>query len=100
MTVCMQELRELGLVNVEYPSAARAAVETAVESWKKFCDLPRETKGKFVYLEDTYLDGTGYEVREQSGARKDLKESFHVTLGRYDRLKQLAQEVNDPRLAT
>ncbi len=86
----MQELRKLGLSNVDYPDNLRGIVERAVASWKDFCSLTREEKGLFAFLEDTHGDGCGYELKEEKGAGKDLKENFHVTLHQSERLEKIA----------
>lgn len=84
-------IKQLGLSNVDYPGQLRDAVQSAVASWKEFCLLSREEKGIFSFLEDTHGDGCGYELKEEKGEKKDLKENFHVTLHQYDRLEKLAK---------
>ncbi len=84
------ELRDLGLVNVDYPKDLREAVENAVDSWKTFCNLPKSEKLAFGFLEDNHGDGAGYELKEEKGTKKDLKENFHVTLHQYKRLAEIA----------
>ena len=37
MTTYINELRDLGLLNVDYPNDLRETVEKAVASWKTFC---------------------------------------------------------------
>lgn len=88
MSTCLHELRDLGLVNVDYPDSLRDAVENAVASWKNFCHLSREEKCAFTFLEDNHGDGAGYELKEER--KKDLKENFHVTLFQYPRLAEIA----------
>lgn len=95
MTSTMQNLKNIGLVNVVYPNEPRIAVENAVASWKKFCSLPKETKHKFPFIE-RHADGTGYELKEEKGARKDLKENFQITLADFERIQNIAQEIQDP----
>lgn len=90
MTTSINELRDLGHVNVDYPEDLREAVESAVASWKAFCSLPREEKCAFNFLEDNHSDGAGYELKEEAGSKKDLKENFHVTLFQHARLLQIA----------
>lgn len=103
MTTAIGELRDLGLLNVDYPDNLRTTVENAVASWKAFCQLPRSEKCAFSFLEDNHGDGAGYELKEESGSKKDLKENFHVTLFQYDRLAEIANNrtfpfLNDARL--
>lgn len=98
MTVSMNELREVGLVNVDYPVNLREAVNQAVASWKDFCNLSREDKCAFAFLEDSHGDGAGYELKEEKGSKKDLKENFHVTLFQYERLAQIANQRTFPFL--
>lgn len=98
MSVSVNELRELGLVNVDYPKPLRDAVENAVESWKHFCALPKNDKLAFNFLEDNHGDGAGYELKEEKGSKKDLKENFHVTLHQYKRLADIANNRTFPFL--
>lgn len=98
MSVSMDEMRDLGLVNVNYPAELREAVSKAVASWKGFCNLSREDKCSFAFLEDSHGDGAGYELKEEKGSKKDLKENFHVTLFQYDRLAEIANNRTFPFL--
>lgn len=98
MTVSMNELSELGLVNVDYPLNLREAVNKAVASWKDFCKLSRDDKCAFAFLEDSHGDGAGYELKEEKGSKKDLKENFHVTLFQYERLAKIANQRTFPFL--
>ena len=66
--------------NVDYPDDLREIVKKAVVSWKTFCQLPREEKCAFSFLEDNHGDGAGYELKEEIGSKKDLKENFQITL--------------------
>lgn len=88
----IMELKTKGLVNVPYPEELRAGVEQAVASWKLFCSLPGETKTPF-----TYMNGAGFELKEEKGTRKDLKEDFHVTLPEFARLEGIARKTVDPK---
>lgn len=87
-------LLSTGLVNVDYPSEPRRVIEKAVESWRKFCELPEAVKKNFEYKDEGNLDGAGYELKEEEGSTKDLKENFQVTLRAYDRLNATAHEIN------
>ncbi len=98
MSVYMTELRDLGLVNVDYPNDLRMAVDKAVASWKGFCHLSRDEKCAFSFLEDSHGDGAGYELKEEKGSKKDLKENFHVTLFQYQRLAEIANKRTFPFL--
>ena len=98
MAASINELRNLGLLNVDYPNDLRETVERAVASWKAFCQLPREEKCAFSFLEDNHGDGAGYELKEESGSKKDLKENFHVTLFQYARLSKIANNRTFPFL--
>ena len=98
MSIYMNELRDLGLVNVDYPNDLRMAVEKAVASWKGFCHLSRDEKCAFSFLEDNHGDGAGYELKEEKGSKKDLKENFHVTLFQYPRLAEIANKRTFPFL--
>lgn len=94
MTASIAELQSLGLVNVDYPQQPRDAVESAVNLWKQFCELPSEIKTKFEFIQ-RHADGTGYEVKEEKGARKDLKENFQVTQFDYNRLHTIAKDAKN-----
>lgn len=98
MLVSINELRELGLVNIDYPGKLRETVHTAVASWKNFCRLPKDEKNAFAFLEDSHGDGAGYELKEEKGSKKDLKENFHVTLFQYNRLAEIANQRTFPFL--
>lgn len=99
MSVSISELRDLGFVTVAYPAKLREAVEKAVASWKVFCGLPSEEKVAFSFLEDGHGDGAGYELKEEKGSKKDLKENFHVTLFQHGRLSAIANQRTFPFLA-
>lgn len=94
----IEELQDLGLANVNYPNDLREAVENAVDSWKSFCSLPREEKCGFAFLDDKHGDGAGYELKEEVGSKKDLKENFHVTLYQHERLAKIANNRTFPFL--
>lgn len=96
--VSLKELKDFGYLTVDYPNPLREAVEHAVSSWKDFCHLSKEEKGAFSFLEDTHGDGAGYELKEEKGAKKDLKENFHVTLFQYERLSKVANNRTFPFL--
>lgn len=98
MSVSIDELRDLGLVNIDYPENLRVAVENAVASWKAFCHLPKEEKCAFTFCEDNYGDGAGYELKEEKGSKKDLKENFHVSQFQYERLAEIANNRTFPFL--
>lgn len=98
MMTSTDDLKTRGLLNVDYPENLRTAVEHAVASWKEFCRLPREEKCAFAFLEDNHGDGAGYELKEESGSKKDLKENFHVTLFQYPRLAEIASNRTFPFL--
>lgn len=98
MATAAAELKEIGLVSLEYPQDLREAVLNAVASWKEFCQLPRDEKCVFQFLEDNHGDGAGYELKEEKGSKKDLKENFHVTLYQYDRLAKIANNRSFPFL--
>lgn len=99
MITAINDLQEKGLINVDYPENLRIAVENAVASWKDFCKLPTQEKCAFAFVEDRHGDGAGYELKEEKGSRKDLKENFHVTLYQYPRLSQIANTRTFPFLS-
>lgn len=95
MPTAIEQLKESGLVNVNYPADARIAVENAIISWKKFCKLNAALKQQFGFVE-MHTDGTGYELKEEKGSRKDLKENFQITLSDMDRLKRISNDLYEP----
>lgn len=98
MTISINQFRDEGFLNVDYPADLRETVENAVASWKTFCQLSREEKHAFSFLEDSHSDGAGYELKEETGLKKDLKENFHITLFQYPRLSEIANNRTFPFL--
>lgn len=98
MTTSIRELHEIGLIQVDYPDDLRITVENAITSWKDFCCLSRQEKNAFTFLEDSHGDGAGYELKEEAGSKKDLKENFHITLFQYTRLANIANSRTFPFL--
>jgi hypothetical protein len=58
----------------------------------------KRRKKAFTFLEDNHGDGAGYELKEEKGSKKDLKENFHVSLSQYDRLAEVASQRSFPFL--
>lgn len=83
-----------GAVTVPYSPTLRKAVEAMEESWRAFCALPLEQKKLFPYSGESA--GVGYEYKDTPGATLDLKENFHLTLGRYGWLMQAARATGLP----
>lgn len=96
----LKNLLSQGLVNIDYPSESRSAIEKAIVSWYEFCSLPRDIKRRFIYTDEGNLDGAGYELKEEKASTKDLKENFHVTLKAYERLTRTANEINNQHALT
>ena len=90
-------LEKMGFVNIAYPQHLRAAVENAIVSWRVFCILPSEIKTQFAYCNEGQPSGSGYELKEEKGSKRDLKENFQVNLGHYARLDAIAKKVNNPQ---
>ena len=80
VSMAVAELQNGRPANIVYPYELRHQVLIAVAAWKRFCQLPKERKQKFVYVDDQVYDGSGYELKEKKGSTLDLKENFHVTL--------------------
>ncbi len=83
------ELATNGFATIDYPEHLTLLVMDMMRSWKKFCDLPLETKSRFIYTGDS---GTGYEFKNEEGVTKDRKENFHFTL---QEMKRIADISND-----
>src|SRR3989344_4683114 len=85
------ELQQHGFATVDYPKGVTGIVQNAMEAWQKFCQLPLDTKSRFIYTGDY---GTGYEYNDEIGETKDRKENFHFILKDTSRLVQIAKEHN------
>ena len=72
------DLKTRGFFDLEYPRDLRQAVTTAIESWKKFCDLPIPVKKGLPYSNNA--DGVGYELKDGIGNKADRKENFDVAI--------------------
>lgn len=79
MEQSIKNLETQGFVAVPYPPELRRAVEEAVVSWQKFCDLPAEVKRNLPYSSAIGSDGVGYELKDGVGNKADRKENFDVT---------------------
>jgi isopenicillin N synthase-like dioxygenase len=71
-------LKTRGFVNLAYPHDLRVAVLKAERSWEDFCSLPAEVKQLFSYSSNS--TGVGYENKDGSGKKGDIKENFDVSL--------------------
>ena len=94
----IQKFKTEGLVNVSYPAELRNAVEVAMNSWKKFCELPEEVRIKFPYLPNSVngsVSGVGYELKKVPGATLDQKEDFHFTLAKEQELLDTANSISN-----
>lgn len=76
MKSSISNLKDRGFVSVEYPASLRKAVKETVEAWKEFCALPAEIKQSVGYV-----NGVGYELKQEEGKTLDKKENFDVILG-------------------
>lgn len=85
----IQDLKTRGLVSIPYPIEIRPVIERSIKSWIDFCTLDVGIKNKF-----TYIDDIGFEIKEEKGETKDLKENFHVRISGLSRLQAIAREVN------
>jgi isopenicillin N synthase-like dioxygenase len=91
----LDDIKNVGYVNVSYPADLRSAVKKTVDAWKAFCALPEEAKVRFPYNSGDGM-GVGYELKKEPGKTLDLKEDFHATLGARDWLRKTAFDVGDP----
>ncbi len=91
----IETVRSHGFVTVEYPSQLRTSVVAAMESWKKFCELPDHEKSKFSGG-DRRTD-FGYMLRNDKGPNADHKEQFHVLRLNIEEMKRISDEIRDSR---
>lgn len=70
----IEGFRTNGLYRLAYPTDLRTAVKKALESWKKFVNLPDSVTDKFPYK-----NGVGYEHQQGAGPTDDRKKDFHFT---------------------
>ena len=92
----IENFKTIGLVEVRYPEKLKKSVEEVVDSWKIFCALPNDIKAKFAYTGKVDAEfGSGFELKLQPGATKDLKEDFHVLLQDRTRLSLLAKDIGN-----
>lgn len=85
----IEDLKTKGLVSIPYPNEVRPVIERSIQSWREFCALSTGIKSKFTYINDA-----GFEIKEEEGRTKDLKENFHVFISELPRLQRIADEVN------
>lgn len=93
MNTSIGQLKSRGFVSLSYPPNLRQAVNTTVESWKKFCDLPLELKKGLPYSNGGA--GVGYEFKDGSGPSGDRKENFDSTLAGRDWLNNNADQIQN-----
>lgn len=89
----IKSLEREGCVALKYPKDLRAAVLTAVDSWKAFCDLPSEVKTLVGYNAQGGGTGVGYELKIGTGPAGDRKENFDVALSGLDWLTAREEDV-------
>lgn len=87
------DLKTKGFVALPYPKNLRTSVEETVEAWKKFCDLPTDTKKNLPYSNGGA--GVGYELKEGKGPKGDKKENLDVTLGGKEWLETNAEKIGN-----
>lgn len=90
----IKDLKTKGYVVLEYPVGITGAVEKAVDSWKRFCKLPEEFKKSLPYSNGGA--GVGYEIKDGSGSKADLKENFDVCGSGKNWLKENIQSIKNP----
>jgi len=73
----LSDLQTFGFASVDYPVWLTGLVTSLMRSWKKFCELPTNTKSLFTYSGDM---GSGYEFKNEAGEGRDRKENFHFTI--------------------
>ncbi len=83
-------LKTNGFVNLAYPHELRAAVIKAEKSWESFCELPVEVKQLFSYSSNS--TGVGYENKDGSGNKGDIKENFDISLSGKDFLLSIVDK--------
>jgi isopenicillin N synthase-like dioxygenase len=88
------DLETKGYVRLDYPNSIRTVIREAVDSWKKFCNLPENVRSKFAYNPSAGM-GVGYELKKKPGQSLDLKEDFLFTTGMRKWLADAAVNVGD-----
>jgi len=94
MNTSITDLKTKGFVILSYPTNLRSSVSKTIESWKKFCSLPIETKKGLPYSNSAY--GVGYELKDGSGNKGDRKENFDVTIAGSAWLEKHAKNIKNP----
>ncbi len=94
MNTPIQDLKTKGFVVLDYPKNLRDAVEQAIGSWQKFCEIPLETKQALPYSDN--FEGIGYEYKDGIGNGADYKENFDVTIAGQEWLKTHTKEIQNP----
>lgn len=89
----IENLQTKGFVSLGYPNDLRKAVETTVQSWKSFCDLPLDTKKGLPYSNGGA--GVGYEFKNGEGKNADKKENFDLTTAGKEWLRQNASAIQE-----
>lgn len=86
-------LKSKGFVNLAYPQQLRIVVIKAEESWEEFCALPPEIKQLFSYSSKSA--GVGYENKDGSGNKGDIKENFDISLAGQSFLMDVVNKYSD-----
>ena len=90
----IHQLQNQGFVTLTYPPDLRDAVVKAVDSWKKFCELPAMIKEQLPYSNNA--DGVGYEMKRGVGNMADRKENFDVTTAGEGWLRERVGKLGSP----
>jgi len=83
-----------GFIQIPYPNDLREAVINTIESWKRFCELPVDSKKGLPYSNQN--SGVGYELKDGIGNKADRKENFDITITGKSWLEQNIVQINDP----
>ncbi len=89
----ISSLKENGFVSIQYPKELRLHINKAINSWKKFCDLPEEVKKGLPYSNTGA--GVGYEHKDGSGPNGDRKENFDITTAGVGWLEEYASKIKN-----
>src|SRR3989338_8918861 len=91
----INNLEKEGFVSVKYTDSLRKAVEEAMSSWQRFCQLSDDKKR--ILSGGDRIQDFGYMRRQDKGERADDKELFHASIAKMAILEEKARAIGDER---
>ena len=91
----INNLEKEGFVSVKYTDSLRKAVEEAMSSWQRFCQL--SDTDKRILSGGDRINDFGYMRRQDKGERADDKELFHASVKNMPILEEKALVIGDER---